>query len=419
MITESKNIWRVELPDEFGKPPRRMSVSTLNEIESCPRKYALRRAQYPRIWGGYGYPPKPTLKSLEGVIVHSSIEKIIDALKQANCPSVTDEMFVKTMRSLNGYSGVLERQLEIVSDELSANPRLKFKVGQITDKLKNSLLLLREQLQSQVSKLTFNSETKTNHSSGSGGAPRFLPKGIHSEVELNARELEWYGKIDYMFLSDEKCEIADFKTGERKLEHIFQVKIYNMLWILDKTQNPHSIPVTKLTLSYKNGDLEIPPLADHEVGNFIDEVKRRTDAARSLILQPIPEAKPSVDNCTYCPVRQLCSAYWTQETQQFLNEQRSRLPFSQKRNNLDIEIELENSIAEHLWQAKTLTCGSIEPQTRLLIRFASTSLQIRDELKSGMKLRLLDANSIQQIDEELSVPTIGTHWQSEVFLNAD
>lgn len=419
MRKESEKVWFVELPEKFGSPPKRMSASTLKEIEACPRRYALRRAAYPQIWNGFGYPPKPTLKALEGTIVHGSIEQIIKALRQANCPSISDELFVQTMRSLNGYSGILENQLREISNELIANPRLKQKADQIIDKLKNSLPILREQLQSQVSKLTFDNETKTINFSDSDDTPRSLSRGIHSEVELNARELEWYGKVDYLYLSADGCEIADFKTGERKPEHIFQIKIYNMLWLFDEKQNPNSVPVAKLTLSYRDGDLEIPPLADYEFDDFIEEIKHRTDSAKSEILQPLPEARPTVDNCSYCSVRQLCGAYWTQGTQNFLEEEKALRLTARKKNSIDVEIELENSIAEHIWYAKTLICGSIAQQAQLLVRFASTISQMPVALKSGLRLRLLDVNLLGQRDEEVSVLTISANWQSEIFLTSN
>lgn len=415
MSSESVRVWFLELPEKFGTPPERMSASTLKKIESCPRRYALRRASYPKIWNGFGYPPKPSLKALEGTIVHSSIERIVKALKQANYTSIFDELFVETMRSLNGYSGVLENQLEEVSNELTANPRVNFKTDQITDKLKNSLPLLREQLQGQISKLNFDNQARTTDFFSSGNTSR-LPNGFHSEVELNARELEWYGKVDYLYLTADKCEIADFKTGERKPEHIFQVKIYNLLWLLDEIQNPNSIPVTRLTLSYKDGDLSVPPLGKSEAADFIDEVKERTNSAKNRILELIPDASPTLDNCSYCPVRQLCSDYWTQHTQNLLEEEKTLQSTAKKKNKIDIEIELENSIAEHLWYAKTLICGSIAPQTQLLVRFAPTISPFLVEMKSGLRLRLLDVNLLDQKDEELSVMTISTNWQSESFL---
>jgi CRISPR/Cas system-associated exonuclease Cas4 (RecB family) len=413
---ESEKVWFLELPKKFGAPPKRMSASTLKEIESCPRRYALLRASYPQIWNGFGYPPKPSLKALEGTIIHGSIERIVKALKQVNCPSISDALFVQTMRSLNGYSGVLEKQIEEVLTELIANPRFNSKTNEITNKLKNSLPILREQLQGQISKLNFDNEARIAGFSALDNQCRSLPNGIYSEVELNARELEWYGKVDYLYLSDDGCEIADFKTGERKPEHVFQIKIYNLLWLLDEKRNPNSVPVTRLTLSYKDGDFVVPPLEKNEVASFIDEVKERTNSAKSRILEPIPEARPELDNCSYCPVRQLCSDYWTQDTQNSLEEEKTLRSAAKKKNKIDIEIELEHSIAEHLWYAKTLISGSIAPQTRVLVRFAPTISPLPVEMKSCLRLRLLDVNLLEQKDEELSVMTASINWQSEIFI---
>lgn len=416
MVDEDENLWFVKLPEKFATQPKKMSASTLHEIESCPRKYVLRRADYSRMWKGYGYPPKPTLKTLEGIIVHRSIEQIIKALKQAKCPSIFDEQFVKTMRSLNGYSGVLEAQLGEISNELSLNPRLSHKADQVIEKLKNSLPLLREQLQGQISKLTFDNKAKATDFIGTIGAFHTLSNGIHSEVELNAAEIEWYGKVDYLNLSDNGCEIADFKTGAKKPEHIFQIKIYNMLWFLDKKRNPNSIPVTKLVLSYKDENLEIVPISGSEVNDFIAEVQRRTNSARNKISQSIPEAITSIENCDYCSVRQLCSAYWTNETQRFLDEEKSLQLTSVPKINIDIEILLEDSIAEYLWNARTLICGSLEPETPLVVCFAPTTLQIPIVLKSGLRLRLLDVHLLKQMGEEESTVSIATNWQSEIFV---
>lgn len=417
MNIKSENIWFAEPPEKFGELPKRMSVSILKEIESCPRKYALRRADYSQIWNGFGYPNKPSLKALEGIIVHRSIEHIIKALRKAGCPSISDELFVKTMRSLDGYSGVLEKQFEKISDELITNPRSNYKADKINQKLRDTFPTLREQLQTQASKLKFDNKAKATNFSGIDNTVRSLSNGIHAEVELNAPELEWYGKVDYLNLSPNECEIADFKTGERKSEHIFQIKIYNLLWNLDKIQNPNTVPVTKLNLLYNNEDIKVPPLTSSEVDDFIDEVKQRTNFAKSRILQPVPEAKPTIENCRYCSVRQLCSAYWTQNTQELLEKEKLFHQTLQKKNGIDIEIKLENSIAEHIWYARTLISGSITPQTQLLVRFAPTSLlQIPIKLKSGLQLRLLNVSLLEQNDEEGSSKSIVTNWVSEIFI---
>jgi len=410
------SIWQLELPDEYGIPPKKMSASTLNEIESCPRKYALRRANYPKVWKKYGYPPNPSLKALQGIILHGAIEDIITALKQANCPSVFDETFVKTMRSLNGFAGVLENQLQKISNEVAENPRLNHKTDQLIGKLRDAFPLIREQLQAQICKLKLGDRTNSKSVSAYKQGNHSLSNGVHSELELNADDLKWHGKVDYLHLSPNGCEIADFKSGERKLEHIFQIKIYNLLWILDKERNPNAIPVTKLWLSYRNEEIEIPPLANGEIESFIDEVKQRTEAAKNQISQPVPIARPSSDNCRYCSVRQLCSTFWTQETQRILEMEKTASFSIGKKNSFDIEIELEDSIAEHIWNARTLTCGSLEPETQLLVRFAPTLLHIPISLKPGLKLRLLNVSSLAPMDEETLANSILTNWQSESFI---
>src|SRR2546430_2535646 len=45
-------------PSTWPSPPTEMSVSTLRELEACPRRWALSSARYPEIWDRVGYPPK-------------------------------------------------------------------------------------------------------------------------------------------------------------------------------------------------------------------------------------------------------------------------------------------------------------------------------------------------------------------------
>lgn len=416
MNSNMGNIWQLRLPEKFGPPPVRMSITTLLEIESCPRRYALRTATYEDIWNNKGYPPKPTIKSLQGTIFHRSVERIVKSLQHNNCPSNTNGQFIEVMRELKGYSGVLEQQLSVVLGELQNNPRMHRKSTIITDELNTSLFALREQLQSRVTKLTIGGQTSTVNSSKSGLPRAGLPNGFHSEVQLNAPGLEWFGIVDYLRLSNDGCELTDFKTGESKQDHVFQLKIYNLLWALDRNQNPNSVPVSKLLLSYKSGDVEIEPIAPAEMDSFANDVIKRTDSARHQIFQDIPAALPSLDKCRYCSVRQLCSEFWTNEAQNDLNRENLLLPAGKQRNNFDIEIELEKAISPNIWFARSLVSGQIAPHTQLLIRFSSTALPAKVPLTASLKLRLLDANLLESSDEELAVQTINMNWRSEAFV---
>jgi hypothetical protein len=64
-------------PALWPEPPAWMSHSSLKEAELCPRRWALRRASYPKIWDKPGYPDMPSLPSLIGDVTHDALEKIL------------------------------------------------------------------------------------------------------------------------------------------------------------------------------------------------------------------------------------------------------------------------------------------------------------------------------------------------------
>jgi len=48
---------------------------------------------------------------------------------------------------------------------------------------------------------------------------------MHAEVELRVERLSWHGFVDLINLSDKTCELIDFKTGEFKPDHEFQILV--------------------------------------------------------------------------------------------------------------------------------------------------------------------------------------------------
>lgn len=69
-IVTHPEIWTAERPSRWPEAPRNMSVTAVSEIEACPRRWALRHADYPKLWGGYGYPPRVHMGALLGSITH-------------------------------------------------------------------------------------------------------------------------------------------------------------------------------------------------------------------------------------------------------------------------------------------------------------------------------------------------------------
>ncbi len=254
---EVNAIWYARPPEKWAAEPAWMSVSTLLAIEACPRRWSLSSAHYPHIWEHGGYPPKPLSAALVGQLLHGSLEIITKALNHAGCPSIRDQMFVSVLQELGGYTKIIEEQLGRLAAKLNNNPRAKLKAEHVTTKLRTQIPELRGRLQMFVSKLKLQGKA--------GGYPRKnkgtfvtrkpLSAGSYAEVELRAESLCWRGFVDFLNLSDDDCEIVDFKTGIAKPEHEFQARVYNLLWARDDTLNPKVLPVGKLSLLYFDAEV--------------------------------------------------------------------------------------------------------------------------------------------------------------------
>ena len=46
--------------------PAMWSYSSLKDVEGCPRRYALSRADYPDLWDQHGYPRLPIPAAIRG-----------------------------------------------------------------------------------------------------------------------------------------------------------------------------------------------------------------------------------------------------------------------------------------------------------------------------------------------------------------
>jgi hypothetical protein len=56
--SEHEALWTSIGPAAWPDPPAEMTVTTLAEIEACPRRWTLGAAHYPALWTGRGYPPR-------------------------------------------------------------------------------------------------------------------------------------------------------------------------------------------------------------------------------------------------------------------------------------------------------------------------------------------------------------------------
>ena len=308
----------INLPAMWPEPPREMSVSSLQAIESCPRQWALSNASYPELWQGIGYPPRTQRSRLMGSVVHCAIEMIVKRLARANCGSISDPCVPAVIRELGGFSSILSSCIGEIVARQSKNPRLR-EIDALRNSLERGMAKMRVDVQSLLRTLPL---VSTNKSKGSPRHTRTrgpVGPGTYAEIEIRVPVLHWKGLVDLLVVGpDGAVEIRDFKTGVRSDDHEFQMKAYAVLWSADNELNPSGALPTKLTISYPGRNVAVPVPADQEADAVKAELRERAMAARELARTQPPEARPSFDGCKWCGVRHLCSEYWQDDIQRRL-----------------------------------------------------------------------------------------------------
>ncbi|MDE0100581.1 MAG: PD-(D/E)XK nuclease family protein [Truepera sp.] len=391
-----------------------MSYSTLLDLEACPRRWALSAAAYPSVWKERGYPRPPQRATLEGTVVHLSLQRITRALVERGCPSLSDESAVSTLRELGGYTEVVLGSLELALQPYEGNPRADPVLEGIHHRLSAQVPELRSRVQRLLARIrpaerrAGKWETTVSHPGVESRSQ--LLHGSYAEVEIRAIEMGWRGFADLLTLSSSRCEIRDFKTGVPKQEHESQVRTYALLWARDSDLNPEGRLADKLVLSYNKGDIEVPAPDEREIHRLEGELQRRTAEALANLQTDPPEARPSRQNCKYCPVRHLCEEYWYSHARQKASNE------SAKNGLGDVQIGLTGQHGPSSWDGVIESGPDLKVSGPILLR--TTSLQF--ELKPGQRVRLLNVH-IRAPEEEpfeerqpTIVATMGAN--SEAFL---
>jgi hypothetical protein len=210
-----------------------------------------------------------------------------------------------------------------------------------------------------------------------------LANGAYPEVGLRARRIGWKGKADLLVLTDDTCEITDFKTGTPDEAHKFQVHVYALLWFLDDELNPAGRAVERLVLAYQSQDVEVRPPSRQQLDALTqDLIARRRMAEEALTARP-PAARPSAETCQYCSVRHMCEEYWARATQFGADGGRFG----------DVELEIVGQHGPTSWDAVVLRSRSVSPKTPALLR-----LQQPLVLKPSTRVRVLDGALALDVD---------------------
>ena len=389
-------LWIADAPAAWPDAPGEMTVTTLGEIESCSRRWALSAGHYPDLWNGRGYPPRVQLGALSGTVVHLALEVITRSLIRAGCPSLRDPNALQVMRDLGGYTKVVNDCIDRALSRLAGSPRAQRVLEFAARSLRAQVPELRTRVQTMLCRVRL-SRIPARHAEGNTPRARGpLTMGAFPEIELRAEEIGWKGKADLIVLSSDACEITDFKTGAPNEGHGFQIQVYALLWSRDAELNPDRRRADRLLLAYDGGAIEIAAPTESELDELEILLRARRGAAHETVSHHPPEARPDPKNCRYCGVRQLCDEYWTAETQ------RRMVQGSEDRRFGDVEVTVTGRHGPSSWDARVELSRDVPTGKSAVIR---TSGDL--ELSPGGRLRVLDAALIMD-DEDQAQPAVIT-----------
>lgn len=388
-------------------PPAFWSYSSLKEIEACPRQYMLSRASYPELWSDRGYPPVPNVPAIMGEAVHGALETIVKALVEVGCESSRAPGAFEVFKSLGGITGLIEQAVTAQLDLIKTNPRVDDeRCRRLTREIGDRIADARGQVQEYLSraKLLAKPANAAEPAQGPAGqeSPAFgrrpVGAGAHPEVTLADENLRLMGRVDLLAVGDAHAEIIDYKTGAEDSGHLDQLRLYALLWNLDRVVNPTGVPAAELTAAYQSHDVTVAAPTAGELLDLEEAVRARIAAADALVANDSPPAYPSAELCGMCPVRNLCDAYWASVAPD---------PSAVKNGDwFDYEgiVGPANGIRS-LWML-----NSASGQKELLLRTTSTS----KTTETGSRVRLLGLRI--DADPEVTATTAVMTASSEVFV---
>jgi hypothetical protein len=392
-------------PTEWLPAPEWMNVHYLLRAERCPRSAALRYANYEALWSRNGYPDKPSVAAASGIVIHTAVGKIATSLAKAGCMSSSDPRFCAILKQLGGYSAVIGAAISELETTLNANPRFTPMRESFIASLRKRLPQVRESIQMQLARLTWVAHPSASATPAKGGTQSVrrlpLPPGVHFEVELRDKTLKWRGIADLIELRASSCDITDFKSGVPSDDHLFQLRVYALLWLRDSEVNPRGIAVNRLTVSYPTEDRALT-FSQPEQSSFSSALQSRTDSVRAAITGATSKAVLSTEVCPHCDVRLLCSEYWT-------TLRPSTPTFGAQDDHFDdVQLVLTSRKGENTWLAEVQIASHLEPAAQILLRWTLDEYRILEQLRPGTIIRLAGALLSEGHDESSILTCVAT-----------
>lgn len=277
------NFFEIHAISETPKAPEYWSYTSMMEYEGCPRKWMLRRSNYGN-WNGTIYPSVPTRALLRGNVVHNTVEEFCREYYRQDRDI---GLFFKFFRPRERVLANTDSELKKVEQ---ANPRYNGKAN-IVPNIEESINLLKNAVR-VLPKKTATQTSKEVLATGRKYGP---------EVEFRIENPRIMCRVDYY----NGYRLIDYKTGNPKEEDVTQLQLYAAIIRSSEGRAPD-----ELTLHYlsTNEEVQVPLDLDEVLDTFSSKL-RKWDQHFNETSWPANVQ----ESCSYCPVRHLCSEYWSSD----------------------------------------------------------------------------------------------------------
>jgi hypothetical protein len=294
------SFYELQAPTAWVEPPLSWSNTTIEDVESCPRRWQLLRSR----WGEHDrFPARPSLAAIEGQIVHDALDRLTRASGQRGNPPFGSPAFEAALTDADFFDG-FARAVADWQQRMAAHPRPgpAFRLRASPEDLANRAVRM------------FRQQYKPERRPASHAAERATPatpdinallqqKRALSEVKLTHPNLPFLGVLDRVQQVPDGVEIVDFKTGRPSEKHRRQLLQYALLW----WRTTGNVPV-QISAQYLD-DAESWPVTQEVLTEVEGDVAKKVQILGDTLRMRPAAANPSA-GCQSCPVRARCTVGW-------------------------------------------------------------------------------------------------------------
>jgi hypothetical protein len=388
-----------------------MSFHLLKEGQRCPLSVVLQRSTYRQLWDGYGYPTRPNVAAVSGIVVHEAAEAVLKGLVEAGVTSLMQPSAMKVLKELGGFTKVLESSLSKFFLSQHNNPRFV----QFHDDLLRNLRLKLPQMRATLQALLVNHVWAPTTLAGAGQQRKTdspiaekltqrtsLGIGTFVEIDLQDPQAKWRGRVDLINVDGDGCDITDLKSGIGSEEHKEQLLVYAMLWNRDADRNPTNVPIRSLRIIYASGAVAVGIPNQTQTQAFRTDLIESSMLVRDALNAPVVPANPSQTNCRYCSVKLLCGPYWNSLPSIGTDEHLS-----------DNQVMLIEPRGDRTWLATITASATFPIHQTVIVRNYEGGKTFWHELRVGLSIRLT-GGVVSSFDEN-ETPVINLSMMSEAL----